>query len=69
MKAHGNYELPDATDVLIAIENGDIKFAEKTIWRLKKKCYNDRIGRKKRKRRRYDTERKTRPYQNIKEGN
>lgn len=61
MKAHGNYELPDANDVLIAIENGDIKFAYKTIWRLKKKCYNDRVGRKKR-RHRYDTKRKKRPY-------
>lgn len=61
MKCHGNYQLPDANDVLIAIENGDIKFAEKTILRLKKKCYNDRIGRKKR-RKRYDTKRKTRPY-------
>ena len=53
MKHHGNYILPNEHDVLVGLEMGDITFAEKTIRRLKKKAYNDKVHRHKLLKRKY----------------
>lgn len=67
MKKHGNYTLPNEFDVLVALENGDVKFAETTIWRMKKKHHNDK--RHIEKSRRYDTKRKKNAHKRVEKGN